>query len=153
VPKAPLPVLTVSAVVGLLLAGCGSEPAPDLDDTVLAGIEAAGRDGADLDLISTTHFDWQKAAIVCPGDDPSDVAEAAGTDAAPVRGELPSTVDVGSAYLVFVNDNQVAQTADLHLADADLCSQGLPVSERILTPGSTLQVEPGTGDGWVVTPG
>ncbi|MFF2620891.1 hypothetical protein [Oerskovia jenensis] len=149
-PKAPFLPLTVSAVVGLLLTGCGSEPAQDLDDTVLAGIDAAGRADGDLDLISTTHFDWQKAVIVCPGDDPADVAEAAGTDG-PVQGELPSTVDVGTGYLVFVNDDEVAQVADLRLAQADVCSEDLALTNRILSPGASLHVARGTGDGWVVT--
>ncbi|RXR25360.1 hypothetical protein EQW78_13245 [Oerskovia turbata] len=151
-PKVPFLALTVSAVVGLLLTGCGSEPAQDLDDTVLAGIVAAGRSDGDLDLISTTHFDWQKAVIVCPGDDPTDVAEAAGTDG-PAQGELPSTVDVGTGHLVFVNDDEVAQVADLRLAQADVCSEDLSITNRVLSPGASLHVARGTGDGWVVTRG
>jgi hypothetical protein len=150
VPKVPVLALTVSAVVGLLLTGCGSEPAPDLDATVLAGIDAAGRGDGDLDLITTTHFDWQKAVIVCPGDGAADVATAAGTDE-PAGGELPSTADVDTTHLVFVNDGQVAQTVELSLAQADLCSQDLPLTDRVLSPGTTLRVEPGSGDGWVVT--
>lgn len=152
VPKVPALALTVSAVVGLLLTGCGSDPAPDLDETVLAGIAAAGGADGDFDLISTTYFDWQKAVIVCPGDDVTEVAEAAGTDEGPVQGELPSTVDVGTGYLVFVNDNQVVQTAELPLAQADVCAQELPITDRVFGPGTTLDVAPGTGDGWVVTP-
>ncbi|MHA7133881.1 hypothetical protein [Oerskovia turbata] len=149
-PKVPVLALTVSAVVGLLLAGCGSEPAPDLDATVLAGIDAAGRGDGDLDLITTTHFDWQQAVIVCPGDDTADVAAAAGAED-PAGGELPSTADVDTAHLVFVNDGQVAQTVELSLAQADPCSQDLPLADRVLSPGTTLRVEPGSGDGWVVT--
>jgi hypothetical protein len=152
VPKAPLPALIVSAAVGLLLTGCGSEPAPDLDATVLAGIDAAGRADGELDLITTTHFDWQKAVIVCPGDDPVDVAEAAG-NGSPVQGELPSTVDVGTSYLVFINDNEAVQTVDVRLARADMCTGGLPIDQRILSPGQTLHVTRGTNDAWVVTPG
>lgn len=152
-PKVPVLALTVSAAVGLLLTGCGSDPAPDLDETVLAAVDAAGDADGELDLISTTHFDWQKAVIVCPGDDTTEVAQAAGTADGPVQGELPETVDVGTGYLVFVNDNQVTQTAELRLARADVCSQELPVADRVLSPGTTLRVEPGTGDGWVVTAG
>ncbi|MBD7981973.1 hypothetical protein [Oerskovia merdavium] len=151
-PKVPLPALTVCAAVGLLLTGCGSEPAQDLDETVLAGVQAAGRADGELDLISTTHFDWQKAVIVCPGDDVTEVAEAAGSDAGPVTGDLPNTVDVGTGYLVFVNNNEVAHTATLRLAQADVCSEDLSIANRILSPGSaTLHVARGTGDGWIVT--
>lgn len=140
------------AAVALLLAGCGSDPAPDLDDTVLAGIDAAGRADGSLDLISTTYFDWQQVAVVCPGDDADDVAAAVGSADGPVTGELPNTVDVGTGYLVFVNNGEVAQTVSLRLAEADVCSEGLPLPERILTPGSaSLHVARGTADGWLVT--
>ncbi|MEK8227153.1 hypothetical protein NKG05_15370 [Oerskovia sp. M15] len=132
------------AAVGLLLTGCGSEPAQDLDATVLTGIDAAGRGGGELDLISTTHFDWQKAVIVCPGDDSAEIAEAAGSDAGPVTGDIPSTVDVGTGYIVFVNNNEVAQTATLRLAEADVCTENLSIANRILSPGSaTLYVARG----------